>query len=164
MSDQIDPIATLLRYVAAGEAFVAEQHWRFAGKPAQHTQGLAQLEETIGYKIPAEVAAFISHFGGTELFIGEYGHGVTIFPLPEIAARNTELQSSGGNFFPEFLIFGYDQMDDMLCLHKKPDGVHFGNLHHEAWGEPELWVTEALTIYPFSPWLKSFVDSGRTLL
>ena len=50
-------------------------------------------------------------------------------------------------------------MDDMMCLYFDGESVHFGNLHHEAWAEPECWVSEAFTPAKFNDWLSQFIES-----
>ena len=136
----------------------------FEGTPRMYADGLTALENQLGYKVPTDIAAFVQCFGGTKLFINSHGLGTQILPLGEIASRNLALQEPEDPFWPKFAILGFDSMDDMLCMYNDNGKVHFGNLHHEAWGFSKLWVSEAMTFAPFDKWLRMFIEcKGKTL-
>ena len=149
----------LIGYLALGSTSLAGEDWQFAGQASRYPDGRESLEIAIGFTIPETVAAFIAMFGGTELFIG-MGHGVQILPFSKVVEVNNDMQPE---FFPKFVILGFDQMDDMLCLYNSKDGVHFGHLNHEAWGFPELWPNDGLTFCKFDDWLALFTETGHTI-
>jgi len=136
---------------------------KFEGILGQYPLGRVALESELGYRIPDDVAFFLEEFGGTKLFLNEYGLGVRVLRLDEIAALNRKLQASTESFWPRFAIIGFDSVDDMLCLYQDGERVHFGNLHHEAWGEPDLWAQEAMSFAPFGAWLAMFAATAETI-
>jgi hypothetical protein len=136
----------------------------FDGTLRMYADGLAELENQLGYEVPTDIAVFLQCFGGTKLFINRYGLGTRILSLGEIAARNLALQESEDPFWPKFAIIGFDSTDDMLCMYNDKGRVHFGNLDHEAWGCSEIWASEAMSFAPFDKWLRMFIESkGETL-
>jgi hypothetical protein len=136
----------------------------FEGTPWRYAEGLAAVENQLGYRVPTGIATFLQCFGGTKLFINSYGGGTQILPIGEITSRNLALQEAEDPFWPTFAILGFDSRDDMLCMYNQDGRVHFGNLDHEAWGCSEVWVGEAMTFAPFDKWLRMFIESkGRTL-
>jgi len=136
---------------------------RFRGTLGGFPSGRDDLEKTLGYKIPDDVAEFLREFGGTELFLNEHGVGFRVLRLDEIARVNRELQESTEPYWPRFAVVAFDRVDDMMCLHYCGDEVHFGNLHHEAWGEPDCWAKEAMTYAPFQSWLEMFVETADAI-
>ena len=157
-----EDIQRLTDYLKSGASFVNGEEWHFEGAASSHPNGRASLELALGYTIPENVAAFIAKFGGTELFIG-FGHGVQVFPFAEVVAKNIEMQIGEAEFFPKFVIFGFDQMDDMLCLYNDGSKIHFGHLNHEAWGFPDLWPNDGATFCMFDEWLEMLVATGCTI-
>jgi hypothetical protein len=136
---------------------------KFEGSVGRYSDGREELEAALGYRLPDDVAQFLREFGGTRLFVNEYGLGIRVLRLDEVAAVNKNLQETTEPFWPRFAVIGFDSTDDMLCLYRDGDRVHFGNLHHEAWGAPHLWVQEALAFAPFAAWFEMMVASGETI-
>lgn len=136
----------------------------FEGTLEGFADGIDDLEQELGYQIPSDIAEFLRVFGGTRLFVDRFGLGVEVFPIAEISRRNHDLQETTGVFWPAYVIIGFDASGDMLCLHKARGQIHFGNLDHEAWGEPEVWEREALSLAPFGQWLQMFIETaGATI-
>jgi hypothetical protein len=137
---------------------------KFEGTPGAFRDGLDALEAELGYQLPTDIAEFLLEFGGMRLFVDQFGLGVKILKVSEIARTNRELQKSTDLFWPKFAILGFDSTDDMLCTYRHSDGqIHFGNLHHEAWEAPDLWANEAMTFAPFQDWLIQYVRTGETI-
>lgn len=119
----------------------------------------ADLEAKIGYEVPEEIKNFIHHFGGMKLYVDENGLGFRLLQTNEIEPHNLNQQKTTDIFWPTFLIFGYSSSDDMLVLYSDCGSPKFGILDHEAWGEPDLWVNEAVSWLDFTQWLDGFVMS-----
>jgi hypothetical protein len=154
-------VADLRAKITAGIAVLDGYTLKFEGTPGAFRVGLNELERELGYRLPVEIAEFLLEFRGMKLFVNEYGLGVRILKVSEIADANRELQESTKKFWPRFAILGFDSTDDMLCLYRHSDGeVHFGNLHHEAWEAPDQWASNAMTFARFEDWLAQYVRTG----
>ncbi|MES9998513.1 MAG: hypothetical protein ABW125_03825 [Candidatus Thiodiazotropha lotti] len=127
----------------------------FTGKLGNQEISLSDLESEIGDEIPASISRFIKIFGGSKLYVDEYGLGIEILRANEIIGHNLKQQITTDSFWPDFVIFGYISSDDML-VYCKPERK-FGVLDHEAWGDTELWRTEATNWYDFEECLESLV-------
>jgi hypothetical protein len=130
----------------------------FGGELDKFNYGMESLEKEIGYKLPEEIRKFLKSFGGTELFVSDTP-GTRVHAIPNITEYNKEQEKTTDPFFPKFVIIAEDWMDDMMCLYNDGEKIHFGNLHHEAWGEPDCWATEAFIAAKFNDWLAQFVES-----
>lgn len=157
-------IEILKRIFSRGTVEVDGSLLRFEGELERYTKGLDLLEEHLGYSVPTDVAKFLRVFGGTKLFVNEYGLGLEVFPISDIVRRNHQLQQTTDTFWPTFAILAIDHSDDMLCLYQSDGVIHFGNLHHEAWEAPSRWAKEAISFTSFHSWLKMFIEtSGETV-
>jgi hypothetical protein len=157
------PLAHLERIFASGAHSIGTEHLLFNGSLSAQSDGRSALEHHLGYTIPDEIANFISVFGGTELFVDCFGLGIKILPFQKIYETNIGMEELKEQFFPKYVIFGFDSTDDMLCLYCHEDNVHFGVLDHEAWGEPDIWASEALMFVKFSNWLEFLIETGETI-
>ena len=156
-------LAYLERIFASGTHSIGTEHFLFNGPLSAQSDGRSSLERHLGYTIPDEIATFISIFGGTELFVDSFGLGIKILPFQKIYETNIDMEEFKGQFFPKYVIFGFDSADDMLCLYCHDNNLHFGVLNHESWGEPDFWASEAMAFVKFSNWLEFLAETGETL-
>ncbi len=64
-----------------------------------------------------------------------------------------------------YLILGSDATGDFMAVYFDKNECHFGNLHHEAWGEVDCWRDEAMSYAKFNDWLCMIIHDpeGGTL-
>ena len=156
----MNPVKKLLEDIQNG--FVLDpdgDKLTFEGNPSIEPFSLSEVESELRQSIPKDIGCFIGTFGGMRLYVDCYGLGARILHAQEIQFHNIEQQKTTQPFWPEFMIFGYSSTDDMLVLHLSDNAIKFGVLDHEAWGEPDLWASEAVTWYKFENWLSHFVQT-----
>ncbi|WP_141243737.1 SMI1/KNR4 family protein [Pseudomonas indica] len=135
----------------------------FEGVLGGECRSVTELENAIGDSLPNNIKRFIQLFGGTRLYVCEYGLGVSILAPNEIVSHNIYQQKTTEEFFPKFVIIGYSSSDDMLVLGTE-GAIRFGILDHEAWGEPKLWQNQAISWYDFDAWLGNLMISNGEVL
>ncbi|NML21908.1 SMI1/KNR4 family protein [Pseudoflavitalea sp. G-6-1-2] len=164
-------LETLLQIFKSGSLIRSEKQtenrtYRFEGIPEQHAEGAESLQAKLGYSIDKNILDFISIFGGTKLFINDFGNSINIYPFDAILTENLRIaEELGSSHFPVLVMIGEDTVGDYLCLYKDVKNVvHFGNMHHEVMGaSPEDWMT-GFTCAHFPSWLSMFVEQhGNTL-
>lgn len=124
------------------------------------------FQNALGYRVLPEILEFIDTFGGTTLFVDEYGLGLKVYEIDSIYQINLELQETTVSFWYKFALFAADTgSGDFLCLYYDGRNCHFGVLDHEAWGEePDVWAKDATMFCYFDKWLEHFVLSGGEII
>lgn len=110
-----------------------------------------------------ELSCFLSMFGGCELFVN--GVAVEIYEVEKLQEFNREMEEFPGQFMENFLLLGSDYAGDFLAVYFNDKECHFGNLHHEAWGEVSCWRDEAMCFAKFQDWLEMIMckPEGSTI-
>ena len=93
---------------------------------------LQKIKEWTNHSIGNELAVILSRLSGTTLF--KEGVDIRFYKIEELEKINRELEEFPNQFFPRFIIIGYDYAGDFLVLYIENTNVHFGILDHAAWG------------------------------
>lgn len=144
-----------------------EQNMYFEGHMEQHTGGANELQNMLGATVDPLLLDFLAVFGGTRLFVSQYGTGTTVFTFREILDNSHRLYNEliADRFWPHVFVVAEDAVGDLLCLYKEENGRwHFGNFHHECCGENlEEWLEGFIPAH-FNQWLDNFIETrGITL-
>lgn len=131
----------------------------FEGDLGNEERSLATIESLLKKRIPETISTFIKYFGGTRLYVDEYGLSLSILPPEEIIDHNLKVQETTEIFFPDYIIFGYASSGDLLILYTADGPLYFGVLDHEAWCAPEVWRNEAIEWFDFTHWLTLLIES-----
>lgn len=154
----MEALETLKSEFISGEVLSQENEpLKFLGEINCDSQSVEALEFKIGRKLPLNISSFLKTFGGTKIYLDEFGLGLRVLKVSEIHAHNLEQEKTTDSYWPIFIIIAYTPCDDMLILYTGEKITRFGILDHEAWGEPSCWLNEAISWLNFDDWLENFV-------
>lgn len=117
---------------------------------------IADFEASVGKRLPAEYAEFLSMVGAGRLFIDDRGRGIDFLPLGELGKFSKSV----------FDNFGTDPFPDLMLAVSLPRVGGFGGFALDEGGnnencfsvfssedDPSEWVAAGATFNSFSSWL-----------